>query len=259
MKNCIPFVAVFVFLLTSCAPTDRVTEVIDGDTFKTAGGATVRLLGINAPEMTEPGGDIAKDMLRGFIQGKQVRLESDVTDQDDYERVLRYVYTEGTFVNAEMVRLGYAEARFYPPDTAKRSEIEGLEKIAVRNRCGLWAFSVFQAPDTLGIVIPERTEENVSSDVISWRDAAQYYGQNKTVEGKIVASNNTGKVCFLNFHTDWKTYFTAVIFSSDFNKFPDHPEQYYLNRTIQVSGLIKEYKGKPEIIVKSPGQIRIIR
>ena len=218
---------------------------------------TVRLLGVNAPEMTEPGGIIAKDMLRGLIFEKHVRLESDITDHDDYGRSLRYVYIDDVFVNAEMVRMGYAEARFYPPDTAKRSEIESLEKIAVRNERGLWAFSVFQIPDTLGIVA-ERTEEKTTNDVISWRDAAQYYGEKKTVEGKVVASNNTGKVCFLNFHSNWKKYFTAVIFASDFKKFPAHPEDHYLNRTVRVNGLIKEYQGKPEIILKSPAQIKIV-
>lgn len=243
----------------SCVPHEQVTEIIDGDTFTTSNGVTVRLLGVNAPEMTESGGDIAKDILKGLIYGKQVRLESDVTDQDDYNRLLRYVFIGDVCVNAEMVRMGYAEARFYPPDTAKRAEIEGLEKIAVRNGCGLWAFSVFQVPDTLGIATIEKNEDEISVDVISWRDAAQYYGQKKTVEGKIVASNNTGKVCFLNFHADWKKYFTAVIFASDFNKFPEHPEQYYLNRTVRVSGLIKEYKGKPEIILKSPTQINIVK
>jgi micrococcal nuclease len=80
-----------------------------------------------------------------------------------------------------------------------------------------------------------------------------------TVEGTIVVSNNTGKVCFLNFDRDWKNNFTAVIFASDFASFPAHPEDYYLNRTVQVTGLIKEYKGKPEIIVKSPSQIKIVR
>ena len=244
-------------LLLHCVQKQQVAEIIDGDTFRTSDGMTVRLLGVNAPEMSEPAGIIAKDILMGLIFEKQVRLESDVTDHDDYDRSLRYVYVNDLCVNAEMVRMGYAEARFYPPDTAKRAEIESLEKIAVRNERGLWAFSVFQTPDTIG-TIAERTEEKIVEEVISWRDAANYYGQKKTVEGKIVASNNTGKVCFLNFHTNWKKYFTAVIFSSDFKKFPAHPEEHYLNRKVRVYGLIKEYQGKPEIILKSPTQIEIM-
>jgi len=249
-------VCLILLSLIFCARTDKVTEVIDGDTFKTADEKTVRLLGINAPEINEPGADIAKTGLALMILGKEVSLKKDVTDKDDYSRILRYVFIDGLFVNAELIALGYVETRFFPPDTFYREKFEDLEKIAVRNNRGLWAFAVFQRPDTTAIIT--EVAENLTSDIISWRDAAQYYGQTKTVEGKIVASNNTGKVCFLNFHKDWKKYFTAVIFSSDFNKFPTRPEDHYLNRNVRVRGLIKEYKGKPEIILKGPAQIEII-
>lgn len=245
-------------ILFSCTKTDRVTEVIDGDTFKTERGEAIRLLGVNAPEVTESGGDIAKHFLSLMILNKHVRLEKDVTERDDFGRLLRYVFHDGTFINAEVIRAGCAETRFYPPDTLYREDLRALEKIAVRNSTGLWAFSVFQIPDTVGVTVRHIPTAQMRQDIISWRDAAHYYGQTKTVKGRIVASNNTGKVCFLNFHKNWKKYFTAVIFSSDFDKFPLYPEDYYLNRIVLVTGLIKEYKGKPEIIVKSPSQIEII-
>ena len=98
-----------------------------------------------------------------------------------------------------------------------------------------------------------------AADVISWKDADKHYGQTKTVEGTVVATHNTGKVCFLNFHENWKIYFTAVIFASDFHKFPDNPEDYYLDKKVRVTGKIKKYKGKPEIILKSPAQIKIVK
>ena len=249
---------IFLLILVTCTKTNKVTEVIDGDTFRTQNGETIRLLGINTPEMGNPGADIAKDFLLLLILNKNVRLKKDITDKDDYGRLLRYVYVNGNFINAELVRMGYAETRFYPPDTLYRKELEGLEKIAVRNRRGLWSFSVFQAPDTSGIFVHPVPEKEITYEIISWRDAAKYYGQTKIVEGKIVVSNNTGKVCFLNFHKNWRKYFTAVIFASDFNRFPSNPEDYYLNRKVRVKGLIKEYKGKPEIILKSPSQIEII-
>lgn len=98
----------------------------------------------------------------------------------------------------------------------------------------------------------------LAQDVISWKDAAKYYGQEKTVEGTIVATRNTGKACFLNFSEDWKTDFTAVIFASDLGKFPANPETYYKGKKVKVTGNVQEYQGKPEIIVKRPGQIKIV-
>ena len=244
-------------LVVSCG-REKVTEVIDGDTFRTSRGNTVRLLGINAPEMGEPGADIAKQLLASMVMGRAVRLEQDVTDQDDYGRLLRYAFVGGWNVNAEMVRLGCAELRFYPPDTLYFALMREMERTALRNRQGLWAFAVFQVPDTVDTAAPRFTEPARSIDAVAWDRAHEYYDQTVTVEGKIVATNNTGKVCFLNFHEDWRTSFTAVIFAGDYGKFPAHPESHYLNRRVRVRGLVKEYKGKPEIILKSPSQIEII-
>lgn len=94
---------------------------------------------------------------------------------------------------------------------------------------------------------------------ISWEDADKHYGEHCCVKGKIVATFNSGKACFLNFHKNWKRYFTAVIFASDFNKFPSNPEDYYKEKKVKVIGTIKEYQGKPEIILKNPNQIEIIK
>ena len=245
-------------ILFACQREYLVTEVIDGDTFELSTGQRVRIIGINTPEMSEPGGDIAKDVATQLLLGKKVRLRRDVRDKDDYDRLLRYVFAGSKFINAEMVRMGLAEARFYPPDTQCQRELESLERTAIRNRRGLWSFPVYQAPDTTGRFAGRTGDEAAAKKVVSWRDAAKYYGQVRTVEGKIVVSNNTGKVCFLNFDRDWKEHFTAVIFSGDYDKFPPNPEDHYLNRTVRVTGLIKEYKGKPEIVVKSPEQIEII-
>ena len=93
---------------------------------------------------------------------------------------------------------------------------------------------------------------------ISWEDANEYYGEYCCVKGKIIAAFNSGRACFLNFHKNWKRYFTAVIFASDFHKFPSNPEDYYLNKEVRIIGIIKEYQGKPEIILKNPKHIVIV-
>ena len=96
-----------------------------------------------------------------------------------------------------------------------------------------------------------------AGDMVNWKDAANHYGKYKTVEGKIVATKCLPKVCFLNFDQDYRTTFTAVIFTSDLPKFPPNPDQYYRNKQVEVTGTIKEYKGKPEIILKDQGQIKV--
>jgi DNA/RNA endonuclease YhcR with UshA esterase domain len=73
-----------------------------------------------------------------------------------------------------------------------------------------------------------------------------------------VRSYNSGKVVFLNFNEDWRGKFSVVIFASDFDNFPQPPEEMYLHKTIHATGKIKEYKGAPEMIVESPEQIEIV-
>jgi predicted nucleic acid-binding Zn ribbon protein len=94
--------------------------------------------------------------------------------------------------------------------------------------------------------------------IIDWRYADQFYGQEVIVEGTIVNTYNSGNACFLNFHTDWKNYFTAVIFQNKFYKFPANPEQYYKGKKVHVRGKIQEYEGAPQIILEDPSQIEII-
>jgi DNA/RNA endonuclease YhcR with UshA esterase domain len=94
--------------------------------------------------------------------------------------------------------------------------------------------------------------------VVSWQDAAQYYGQNVTVEGTVVDTYNSGKVVFLNFDQDYKSTLKAVIFPDDWPKFPEPPEELFLGKKVRITGLVKEYQGAPEIIVEEPEQIEIL-
>jgi len=48
-----------------------------------------------------------------------------------------------------------------------------------------------------------------------------------------------------------------VIFNIDLYKFVQNPEDYYLNKPVRIVGEIKEYKGRPEIILKDPNQIEV--
>jgi len=102
------------------------------------------------------------------------------------------------------------------------------------------------------------TPSKPGTRTISWRDAAQHYGEYCTVDGTIVATHNSGKTCFLNFHPNYKKYFTAVIFANRFGAFPPNPERYYQGKRVRITGQVKEYQGKPEIVLESPDQIQTV-
>jgi len=93
---------------------------------------------------------------------------------------------------------------------------------------------------------------------IRWSEAGANIGKKVVVEGTIVRTHNTGKLAFLNFDQDVDNTLTVVIFDRFFDRFPESPEKHFLNRTVRVTGELKEYKGKPEIIVGDPAQIAIV-
>jgi len=105
---------------------------------------------------------------------------------------------------------------------------------------------------------PTSAQGKPEARTISWQDAAQHYGEYCTVEGSLVATHNSGKACFLNFHPNDKRYLTAVIFANRFGDFPPSPEQYYQGKRVRVTGQVKQYQGKPEIVLDSPDQIQIL-
>ena len=123
--------------------TAIVSGVIDGDTIEVLINDTeyhLRYIGIDSPESGLPFSDEATEANRQLVLGKTVLLEQDVSDTDQYDRLLRYVYLEdGTFVNAELIILGMAEAKAYPPDIKYHDTLSNLEEDARSSGLGIWA------------------------------------------------------------------------------------------------------------------------
>ena len=137
-------IPLFLLLCACTTPpeTATVTRVIDGDTVIIDSGQRVRYIGIDTPEIhtrKEAFGVEAWQANRQLVEGKEIRLERDVSETDKYGRLLRYVYVDDIFVNAELVRLGLAEVHAYPPDTRYQELLEGLENDARAAGRGMWS------------------------------------------------------------------------------------------------------------------------
>lgn len=129
-------------------PAVRVVQVVDGDTIKVeVEGAVypVRYIGIDCPELahgSEPVEWMATEAFahnRQLVEGRTVYLEKDVSETDRHGRLLRYVFLpDGTFVNAELVRQGYAQAVSYPPDVRYQDLFLEMQQEARAAERGLW-------------------------------------------------------------------------------------------------------------------------
>ncbi len=91
--------------------------------------ATIQKLGRRAYEFTKK-----------LVEGKRVSLEFDVEKYDKYDRLLAYVYLKdgGTFVNAEIVKQGYASLMTIPPNAKYANLFLKLYQEARNNKRGLW-------------------------------------------------------------------------------------------------------------------------
>lgn len=117
----------------------KVTEVIDGDTFKIdfENGKRVRLLGINAPELGRCLANEAKDKLTQLVLGKSVVLTDQFTDP--YGRIMANVFADNVYVNKEMVSSGLV--RTDSTQNPKREELKTANAAATQTKLGLPVWS----------------------------------------------------------------------------------------------------------------------
>ncbi|MDP2855732.1 MAG: thermonuclease family protein [bacterium] len=257
------------------------TKIIDGDTFLIEGGYSVRTLGIDADERDYPCYDAAKSGLEELILDKEVKLEKGREDLDQYCRYLRYVIlpasADSAFVatstkeaasagkddkniSLELVKEGLAVARFSPEDVKYREEIIQAEKEAKEKKIGCkWSDQNIMEEKKTNFLWEKLTPEVSGLKIIGACQSGNYYGKEMVVEGKISgAYRSKTNTIFLNFEKPYPNQcFTSMIFSSDQYKFVQNPEKYYSQKTVRIRGEIKEYQGKPEIILKDPSQIEV--
>ena len=126
-----------------------VVYVVDGDTLQVqmaSGEKRIRLIGVDAPESVHPdesrntaaGAEASAYMESLVSPGDAVWLEKDVSETDEYGRLLRYVWTvepgrsasaeevAALTLNGRMVADGFAKPSEFPPDTKYAAVWESL-------------------------------------------------------------------------------------------------------------------------------------
>lgn len=132
-----------------------VTKIVDGDTIWVKLGNTeekVRLIGIDCPEYTkqiEPYGKEATEYTTEKLLNKMVFLQKDVSNTDNYDRLLRYVWTEKIYevndeniskylFNYSLCNEGLAESKYYNPNISFQNYLDAAQKYAKDNKKGMW-------------------------------------------------------------------------------------------------------------------------
>ena len=122
-----------ILLVASQARAELVSgipRIIDGDTFE-IGLTTIRLSGIDAPEVAQPGGVDAIGALADLVEAKQTRCEG--SQRDAYKRLIATCNAGEGDVGAALVSRGHAWAY-----TRYSAAYFGLEQAARRSHEGIW-------------------------------------------------------------------------------------------------------------------------
>jgi micrococcal nuclease len=124
-----------------------VVRAVDGDTIEVSFDGRredVRYIGVDTPETVKPDtpvqcfGPRASAFDHGLVEHQRVRLVFGVERRDVYGRLLAYVYLGKRFVNAELVRRGFARTLTIAPNDRFARRFKRLENAASRAGRGLW-------------------------------------------------------------------------------------------------------------------------
>src|SRR5690606_14118634 len=116
--------------------TGTVTKVIDGDTIEVNLNGKlekVRMLLIDTPETVHPNqpvqpyGKEASEFTKKLLLNKEVKLEKDKEDRDQYQRLLRYIYVDSQSVQEQLLSKGFASVVIYPTNTKYLQQYQKIQ------------------------------------------------------------------------------------------------------------------------------------
>ncbi|EGY76399.1 thermonuclease family protein [Peptoniphilus indolicus] len=132
-----------------------VTKVVDGDTVITSDGEKIRIIGINAPEISKKEylSLEAKDLAEKIMLNKKVFIEKDVETRDKYGRILGYIWLEipnelnrDTIENLNYsgiaLRYGLARVYTFKPNDKYQKIFNNIQKKAIKEKNGMWEYSI---------------------------------------------------------------------------------------------------------------------
>ncbi len=225
-----------------------VVSVVDGDTIKVSMDNTlysVRYIGIDTPENTtqiEPFGKEASEKNATLVSGQEVTMYRDVSETDQFDRILRFIFVGDTFINYELVKQGYATAFRYEPDVSCADLMAQAEVDARAVGFGMWsAQSTFESTspgETLVITTVNKEAEfvdiqnksNASIDLYGWRLVSEKGSQTCSLSGAI-QSNDTLRIYAQTGENGFNCNFSKSIWN---NSEPD-PAVLYNAQGIEIS------------------------
>ncbi|HZG73825.1 MAG TPA: thermonuclease family protein [Chondromyces sp.] len=127
----------------------KVVYVVDGDTFdiqlENGKKERVRMTLVDTPETkhprlgVQPFGPEASSFTKNKLTGKDVSLELDVQERDQYGRILAYVWIGDELYNRTLIEKGLARVAVFPPNTRYVDDFQEVQNQAQKKKAGIWS------------------------------------------------------------------------------------------------------------------------
>lgn len=189
--------------------SERVREIVDGDTLFLTSGLKVRLSGMQAPKLSLgrehitdwPLAAESKSALMELASDEEVTLYYGGERRDRYGRALAQVFIGETYLQEELLRRGLARVYTWPDTWQDSARLLDAEQEARAARRGMWGLERYK------IRSPEPNA--LAQDVDSFQ----------IIEGIVTSVADIRGRIYLNFGADYKTDFTVVIDKESRKKF----------------------------------------
>ena len=134
-------IILFCVLSSVClAQQYTVTKVYSGNRIKTQDGSKVQYIGLDSPGEARFFYDECKKANKRLVDKQNISIEFDTKKRDEDKELLCYVYEGDVFVNAQLLKNGFAIAYIQPPNQKYADLFIALQKDARKQRKGIWAF-----------------------------------------------------------------------------------------------------------------------
>jgi len=219
-----------------------VSAVYDGDTIRVSleGGRSeiVRLIGVDAPELNDTREEVrffalmSKRFAFTMLFRERVSLTFDWERRDKYDRLLAFVSSRHGLFNEFMIMQGFASAYLrFPYRDDYRRRFQAAEREARAEGRGMWR------PEPYPMIDPQDTRGHI--------------GELARVRFWCAEVENRGKFLYLHARDG---DFSALLDKKDLESFP-RPDT-LTGRELIVSGLLEEYRGRPQMLLFLPLQLR---
>lgn len=231
----------------------RVVEIVDGDTVELDDGSQVRLVGTQAPKLplgrrgfeSWPLAPEARAALSELTLGKTVELRYGGLRKDRHGRRLAHLTVTGDddlWVQGEMVARGLARTYSFSDNRSCVRALQALETEARADRRGIWRLGYYAIRDA-----------GDPGALLRLLNTFQL------VEGKVLGTADVRGRVFLNFGSNHRNDFTAVIAPGDARRFRGGPIDLLAleGRRVRIRGWLESHNG-PSIDVTHPEQIELV-